>query len=213
MKAASDASNDHRVPVLELREAPASARPGTRGPFGWRRAVMGRLRGYPSRRWLIRHGLRVGRDVYIDDFAAFDHGFLWLISIGDEAVLSAGVRIVAHDGSTKHWTGYIRVGRVDIGRKAYIGAHSIVLPGVTIGDHAIVGAGSVVRDDVAPGAIVMGNPAVQVGTVDRFTAKHRGQIATRPCYPRAGYSAYEHVSAENMRTMRVELADGPGYVE
>ena len=44
---------------------------------------MGRLRGYPGRRWLIRHGLQVGRDVYIDDFA-FDHGFLWLISIGDE---------------------------------------------------------------------------------------------------------------------------------
>jgi maltose O-acetyltransferase len=183
------------------------------GPRAWRRALMSRLRGYPSRRWLIRHGLRIGRDVYIDDFAAFDHGFLWLISIGDEAVLSAGVRIVAHDGSTKHWTGYIRVGRVDIGRKAYIGANAIVLPGVTIGDRAIVGAGSVVRADVASGEIVMGNPAVSVGTLERFTAKHRAQIAERPCYPREGYSAYLHVSEQNMRVMRADLADGPGYVE
>jgi maltose O-acetyltransferase len=195
--------------------APLTAGAHTARPpsTSWRRALLGRLRGHPSRRWLIRHGLTVGRDVYIDGFAAFDHGFLWLISIGDEAVLSPGARIVAHDGSTKHWTGYIRVGRVDIGRKVYIGANSIVLPGVTIGDHAIVGAGSVVRQDVPPGAIVMGNPAEQVGTLERFIAKHESRIAQRPCYPRAGYSAYEHVSAENMQAMRADLADGPGYVE
>jgi maltose O-acetyltransferase len=179
----------------------------------WRRALLGRLRGHPSRRWLVRHGLRLGRGVYIDDFAAFDHGFLWLISIGDEAVLSAGVRIVAHDGSTKHRTGYIRVGRVDIGRKVYIGAHSIVLPGVTIGENAIIGAGSVVRNDVSPGSIVMGNPAVEVGTVEQFTAKHLSQIAERPRYSRAGFSAYDYISSENMDVMRRDLVDGCGYVE
>jgi maltose O-acetyltransferase len=210
---ALDASCEHALPAVELGESPTQAAPPRGRWLGWRRTLMGRLRGYPSRTWLIRHGLRVGRDVYIDDFAAFDHGFLWLISIGDEAVLSAGVRIVAHDGSTKHWTGYIRVGRVDIGRKVYIGANAIVLPGVTIGDGAIVGAGSVVRADVAPGEIVMGNPAVSVGTLERFTAKHRAQVAKRPCYPREGYSAYLHVSEENMQVMRADLADGPGYVE
>lgn len=177
-----------------------------------RRRLLNRLRGYPDRKWLMRHGLQLGRDVYIEDFAAFDHGFLWLISIGDESVLSAGVRIVAHDGSTKHWTGYIRVGRVDIGEKVYIGAHSLVLPGVRIGDHAIVGAGSVVREDVHPGSIVLGNPAVEVGTVEQFTAKHRDRIAERPCYPRAGFTSYEYVTSGNMRRMREDLADGCGYV-
>jgi maltose O-acetyltransferase len=180
---------------------------------GRRRNLVNRLRGHPHRQWLIQHGLRVGRDVYIDDLAFFDHGFLWLISVGDEAVISAGVRIVAHDGSTKHSTGYIRLGRVDIGRKAYVGAHSIILPGVTIGEHAIVGAGTVVREDVQPGAIVMGNPAVVVGTLEEFTARHLDKIAERPCYPRAGFSSYEYVTAENMQRMRDELADGCGYVE
>jgi maltose O-acetyltransferase len=184
-----------------------------RSPGSWWRPLLMRLRGYPSRRWLIRHGLQVGHNVYIDDFAAFDHGFLWLISIGDDAVLSAGVRIVAHDGSTKHWTGYIGVGRVNIGRKVYIGAHSLVLPGVTVGDNAIIGAGSVVRRDVPQGAIVAGNPAVEVGTLEDFTVKHLRRMAERPCYPRAGFSAYEHVTPENMRRMRDELADGRGYVE
>jgi maltose O-acetyltransferase len=186
---------------------------GARSPSSWWRPLLMRLRGYPSRRWLIRHGLRVGRNVYIDDFASFDHGFLWLITIGDDAVLSAGVRIVAHDGSTKHWTGYIGVGRVNIGRRVYIGAHSLVLPGVTIGDNAIIGAGSVVRRDVPQGAIVAGNPAVEVGTLEEFTIKHLRRMSERPCYPRAGFSAYEHVTPENMRRMREELADGRGYVE
>jgi maltose O-acetyltransferase len=193
-----------------LRSAAHRARSSS---SSWRRGFLSRLRGHPDRRWLQRHGLTLGRDVYIDDFAAFDHGFLWLISIGDEAVLSAGVRIVVHDGSTKHWTGYIRVGRVDIGRKAYIGAHAIILPGVTVGENAIVGAGSVVRADVRPGSIVMGNPAVEVGTLEDFTAKHLSRMAVRPCYPRAGFSAYDYVTAENMRAMRAELADGCGYVE
>ena len=59
----------------------------------------------------------------------------------------------------------------------------------------------------------MGNPAVSVGTLDRFIAKHRVQIAKRPCYPREGYAAYLHVSEANMQVMRVDLAGGPGYVE
>lgn len=175
--------------------------------------MLARVRGHPDRRWLVRHGLQLGRDVYISDYAAFDHGFLWLISIDDEAVLSPGARILAHDGSTRHWTGYIRVGRVDIGRRAYIGAGAIVLPGVRIGESAIVGAGSVVRASVPAGAIVMGNPAVEVGTVEQFTAKHLARIAERPRYPRAGFSAYEHVAAQNMPMMREDLADGCGYVE
>jgi maltose O-acetyltransferase len=189
--------------------APVSAQPRR----SLRRRALGRLRGYPSRRWLERHGLRVGRDVYIDDFAVFDHGFLWLISIEDEAVISAGVRLVAHDGSTKHWTGFIRVGRVDIGRRAYVGAHAVILPGVRVGDGAIVGAGSVVRADVPAGAIVLGNPAVEVGGLEQFTAKHLAAMDARPRYPRAGFCGYAQITTENMRRMRAELADGAGYVE
>ncbi len=42
---------------------------------------------------------------------------------------------------------------------ASIGAGAVILPGVTIGAGALVGAGSVVTKDVAPGSIVVGNPA------------------------------------------------------
>lgn len=44
-------------------------------------------------------------------------------------------------------------------RGASIGAGAVILPGVEIGEGAMVGAGSVVASDVAPGAVVRGNPA------------------------------------------------------
>jgi maltose O-acetyltransferase len=196
--------------VVEDR-APGSVRLPRRPAL--RRLVLSRLRGYQSASWLRKRGLELGRDVYIGE-VYFDYGFLWLISVGDESVLTNGVRIVAHDASTKRWTGYSRIGRVDIGRRVYIGVGSIVLPGVRIGDDAIVGAGSVVSRDVPPGAVVVGNPAEPIATVDEFATKHRARMAHRPRYPRAGFSSYEeYVSQENMERMRRELADGPGYVE
>lgn len=42
---------------------------------------------------------------------------------------------------------------------ASVGAGAVVLPGVTIGARALVGAGAVVTRDVAPGSVVVGNPA------------------------------------------------------
>lgn len=48
---------------------------------------------------------------------------------------------------------------VDIGADVWIGSGAIIMPGVTIGDGAVVGAGAVVLQDVAPNAIVVGNPA------------------------------------------------------
>jgi acetyltransferase-like isoleucine patch superfamily enzyme len=42
---------------------------------------------------------------------------------------------------------------------ASIGANSVILPGVTIGEEAVVGAGSVVTKDVPNRTTVVGNPA------------------------------------------------------
>ena len=53
-----------------------------------------------------------------------------------------------------------------IERGARVGGGSVLLPGVTIGANALVGAGSVVTRDVPARAIVVGNPARTVGTVD-----------------------------------------------
>ena len=41
---------------------------------------------------------------------------------------------------------------------ASIGANSVILPGVTIGERALIGAGSVITRDVPDNAVVAGNP-------------------------------------------------------
>ena len=47
---------------------------------------------------------------------------------------------------------------VHIGNNVWIGANSVVLPGVTIGDNSVIGAGSVVTKDIPPNVVAVGNP-------------------------------------------------------
>jgi acetyltransferase-like isoleucine patch superfamily enzyme len=71
-------------------------------------------------------------------------------------------------------------GTFDIGEDVWIGYGAIVLTGVTVGRGAIVAAGAVVVSDVAPYAVVAGNPATNVGS--RFSEdqieEHEGALET-----------------------------------
>ncbi|UPY38057.1 sugar O-acetyltransferase [Sediminicoccus sp. KRV36] len=84
------------------------------------------------------------------------------VTIGARAQIGPAVQIYAADhprDAATRATG-VEFGRpVRIGADAWIGGGAILLPGVTIGDGAVVGAGSVITRDVAPGAMVLGNPA------------------------------------------------------
>ncbi|MDV6233175.1 acyltransferase [Rhodococcus cercidiphylli] len=55
--------------------------------------------------------------------------------------------------------------RIRIGSDVFIGARSIILKGVSIGEGAVIGAGSVVTSDVLPAQIVAGSPARVIGNV------------------------------------------------
>lgn len=59
---------------------------------------------------------------------------------------------------------------VHIGRNVWIGAGSIILPGVTIGDNSVIGAGSVVTKDIPADTVAVGSPCRvmrQIGERDR----------------------------------------------
>jgi len=56
---------------------------------------------------------------------------------------------------------------VKIGRHVTIGANSVILPGVTIGDGAVVGALSLVKTDLEPWTIYAGIPARPIKARDR----------------------------------------------
>lgn len=47
---------------------------------------------------------------------------------------------------------------VHIGRNCWIGAGSLIMPGVTIGDNSVIGAGSVVTKDIPSNVVAVGNP-------------------------------------------------------
>lgn len=47
---------------------------------------------------------------------------------------------------------------IHIGNNVWIGAHSVVLPGVTIGDNSVIGAGSIVTKDIPANVVAVGNP-------------------------------------------------------
>ena len=53
----------------------------------------------------------------------------------------------------------VKENAIHIGSQVYIGANSVILPGVKIGKGAVIAAGSIVTKDVDENAIVMGNPA------------------------------------------------------
>jgi len=55
--------------------------------------------------------------------------------------------------------GYRPAGDTVIGNDVWIGSETIIMPGVTIGDGAVIGTRALVTRDVAPYAIVAGNPA------------------------------------------------------
>lgn len=58
--------------------------------------------------------------------------------------------------------------KTHIGKGASIGANATIVCGHDIGEYALVGAGSVVTKNIAPYALVVGNPARQIGWVSEY---------------------------------------------
>lgn len=95
----------------------------------------------------------------------------YLITIGNNVQLTVGVSIHTHGGGNvvrERHPDFDVFGKVVIEDWAYIGAHSQIMPGVTIGRGALVAAGSIVTKSVAPGTVVGGNPARYICTVEEY---------------------------------------------
>ena len=105
-------------------------------------------------------GIKIGKNVEIGYFCIIGHVHPYLITIEDGAVITVGSVILEHDNSYFYSRGkQVKHGPVIIKERAFIGAHSIIMPDVTVGDGAIVGANSVVIKNVSSGSVVAGIPA------------------------------------------------------
>jgi acetyltransferase-like isoleucine patch superfamily enzyme len=67
-----------------------------------------------------------------------------------------------HDFSKATWKGGIVKGNIKIKEGAWVGAGTIILPGVTIGKRTVVAAGSVVTRSLAPNGVYAGVPAKKI---------------------------------------------------
>ena len=88
------------------------------------------------------------------------------VTIGDNVLIGSRCLITDTDAHPLNWQDR-RLNHnekkgtspVVIGNDVFIGARSIILKGVTIGDRAVIGAGSVVTKDIPSDCIAAGNPA------------------------------------------------------
>jgi acetyltransferase-like isoleucine patch superfamily enzyme len=88
-----------------------------------------------------------------------------IITIGSFCSISQNVTIVASNHQFKNgefiqsqkWS--VEKNFVTIGHDVWVGANSVILPGVVIGDGAVIAAGSVVTKNVENNSVVAGNPA------------------------------------------------------
>ena len=93
----------------------------------------------------IYKGVTIGKDVFVGPNASF-----------------------TNDKVPRAFNANWKVTPTNIKKGVSIGANATIVCGVVIGEYAMVAAGSVVTKDVQPYALVVGNPARQVATIDKI---------------------------------------------
>ena len=107
----------------------------------------------------IEGGVVIGDNCKIKPFVFIPTG----VTIEDDVFIGPNVTFTNDKYPKAH--GEWRLLETRVKRGASIGANSVILPGLTIGEHALIGAGSVVTKDVPDHALVTGNP----GRVARYS--------------------------------------------
>jgi acetyltransferase-like isoleucine patch superfamily enzyme len=109
--------------------------------------------------------IKFGKRVYIGDYSTIRTSRCDVM-IGDNTMIAQGVKLIAINHAYRKRDTLISQQDIDtfklgitIGNDCWIGAGSIILPGVNISDGVVVGANAVVTKSVPPYAIVVGNPA------------------------------------------------------
>ena len=131
----------------------------------WIKYIYGLKKVHPT--FNIGGRVNISFDLVADEFSYVGAGCLIYpgVKIGRYSMLAQNVQIIGSDhifdkvGIPATFAGRPSLEPTYIGRDVWIGANSIILTGVRIGDGAIIAAGSVVTKDIEQFSIVGGVPA------------------------------------------------------
>lgn len=105
--------------------------------------------------------IRIGPGTYINRYTMLDASES--LDIGRNCAIGPGCYLTDHDHcidpSLPPLSQPLKSAPTCLGNEVWLGAHVIVLKGITIGDRAVVGAGSLVTRDIPPDAVAVGVPA------------------------------------------------------
>jgi len=113
--------------------------------------------------WRVSHRERfeLGMHVEIGSFTMIDarHG----VKIEDDVKIGFGCVILSHSSIDN------KSGQVILRRRCKVGANSVIMPGVEVGENAVVGANSLVNRSIPASEIWLGSPAKFYKMVERQT--------------------------------------------
>ena len=106
--------------------------------------------------WRLKIGNHVwlGEGVWIDNLAD--------VTIEDNVCISQGAMLLCGNHNYKKPTFDLIVGEITLKKGSWVGAQSVVCPGVTVGENAILSVGSIATANLDSGGIYQGNPAIKV---------------------------------------------------
>lgn len=126
--------------------------------------------GYPSGRpfeefvWYLSPDFENTDELIIDKYCQIGNGTIFMMGGNQGHLYDWITTFPFHFDEKNCWgvdipNGWKRKGDTIIGNDAWIGAESLIMPGVAIGDGAIIASRSVVTKNVEPYTIIGGNPA------------------------------------------------------
>lgn len=96
----------------------------------------------------------IGENVWIDNLAN--------VTIGSNVCISQGAMILCGNHNYKKTTFDLIIGDITLEDGSWVGAQSVVCPGVTLHSHSVLGVNSVANHDLEPYSIYQGNPAQKI---------------------------------------------------
>lgn len=104
--------------------------------------------------------LSIGNHVWVGEKAWIDN--LAQVSIADNCCISQGAMLLCGNHNFRKTTFDLITLPIILQEGAWVGAHSVVCPGVTCASHSVLAVNSVATKNLEPYAIYQGNPATKV---------------------------------------------------